>query len=60
MKIMNNICDFKRQHLDISKVLKIFNYLKYVNNIIVRAFMDIYIYYQILIKIFAQVAAFIY
>lgn len=60
IKIVSYICNSKELHLDIFKVLKIFDWLKYIDIITVGVFIDIDVYYQIWIKDFAQVAIFIY
>lgn len=53
IKIVSYICDFEGWYLNTSKVLKIFNKLKYINIITTQAFIGIYIYYWIWIKDFA-------
>lgn len=47
IKIVGYSYNFERWHLDTSKVLKIFNWLKYVDITIAQVFIDVYVYYQI-------------
>lgn len=60
IKIIGYICASERQYPDTSQVLKIWDQLKCVNVTAARAFIGVYVYYQIWIKDFAQVAAPIY
>ena len=60
IRIIGFICDVLRRHPDISKVIKIVEWL-FSNNISeARAFIKIVVYYKIFIKNFAFVAAPIY
>lgn len=47
IKIVRYIYDANGRYSDISKVLKILDWLKYTNTIIARAFIGIHIYYWI-------------
>lgn len=59
-KIINYICNANGHHPDISKILKILNWLKCTNVTFIYVFIGVYIYYQIQIKDFAQITFFIY
>lgn len=60
VKIIEYICDIKRCHPNIFKILKILNWPKCTKITLAHAFMGVCIYYQIWIKNFAQVASPIY
>ena len=47
IKIVRYICNADGRHLDTSKVLKILDRPKYTDTTSARAFLGIYIYYQI-------------
>lgn len=53
IKIVGLIYDLNNHHLDISKVFKTFDKLKFNNIIEIIAFINVYIYYKIYIKDFA-------
>ena len=60
IKIVGYVCDSKGQHPDTSKVLKILDWLEYVDITTARVFMGVYMYYRIWLTDFAQVATLIY
>lgn len=60
LKIVDYICDAAGYHPDTLKVLKILDRPECTNVISVHAFIRVCVYYQILIKNFAQVISLIY
>lgn len=53
IRTISYICDFKKRYPNTTKVLKIFDQLKCVDIITTQVSINVYIYYQIWIKIFA-------
>ena len=53
IKIVKFICDADGCHLDISKVLKILNWLECTNTTLAQVFLGVYIYYRIWMRNFA-------
>ena len=60
IKIVGYICNTDGCYQYTSKILKILDWLEYSDTTLARVFLEIYIYYQIWIKDFAQIASFIY
>ncbi len=60
IKIIEYICDADGNYPNTSKVLKIFDWPECTDVTSARAFMGVYVYYQIWINNFAQVASLIY
>jgi hypothetical protein len=59
-RIVGFVYDILRRHSDISKVIKIVEWLSPNNIVEIRVFIEVVVYYRIFIKNFAVIAALIY